>query len=326
MNSPSEARLAVKQLLASCGLIALGGILLGLQVDATGALVGTGYTTLGIGLVVVLVAVLFSNWRETPVPRDLLTALSATCGFFGLVFVVAGVIAPGGGWMFFEVLLLVVVLARAASNNALLSRGAIVLLALMLFFRLWISYQGSRHQWQLMSLDVPLLSSLPFDVLAPVQSVSLGEFSPYELGFPPAGLDFTPSLSLWASGFACCIVGLAWRARAAAEHENDRVHETIQQLPPALANFVERVLPEAQWAALGLHGLSERALRKRLEELMLERIASRAELDRALQSSALLASTNPGGFPGQIYRALTDSRTLSPSDSGPEREDAGRSR
>ncbi|MCC7014316.1 MAG: hypothetical protein IT454_17280 [Planctomycetes bacterium] len=313
MSFATRMRLAVKQLLASCVLIALGGLLLGVQVDSSGALVGTGFAPLCIGLVVVLAAVLFSSWREAPVPRDLLTALSATSGFLGLVFVVAGVLAPGGGWMFFELLLLVVVLSRAATRNAFLSRGAIVLLVCMLLFRLWISYQGSRHEWQLMSLEVPILSSLPFEFLAPVQSVSLGEFSPRELGFPPAGLSFTPSLALWTVGFALCIVGLAWRARAALEHENDRVHEAIHELPPTLATLVERVLPEAQWPELGLHGLSERALRKRIEELVVARIASRRELDRALHSRALLGSTNPGGFAGELYRALTDSAPDVPS-------------
>lgn len=306
MSDGDAPKLAAKQLIASCALIALGGLLLGLQVDATGAWVGTGFAPLCIGGVAVLVSMLFSGWTHAPLPRDLLTAASSICAFFGLAFVVSGVLAPGGGWMFFELVMLVVVLSRAATKNALLSRGAIALLTLMLLLRLWISYQGSRHQWQLMSIDVPILASLPFDFLDPVKRVSLGEFSPHELGFPPAGLDFTPSLALWSSGFVLCVAGLAWRARAASEHENDRIHDVVGQLPPALATLVERILPESQWPELGLHGLSERALRKRIEELVLERIAARRDLDRILQSRELLESTNPGGFAGSFYRALTD--------------------
>jgi hypothetical protein len=248
---------------------------------------------------------LFAATQRPNVPRDLVTAVSATSAFLGLAFLVAGVLAPGGGWMFFEVLLLVVVLARTTARDEMLSRGAIAVLALMLLFRLWISYQGSRHEWQLVSIDVPIVSSLPFEFLAPIQSVELGEFTPRELGMPPAGLDFAPSLALWTAGFVLCVVGVAWRARAAPEHEDDRVHETIQELPPALAQLVERLLPEGEWRALGLHGLADRALRKRIEELVVARVVSRREIDRALHSADLLAQTRPGGFAGEIQRALT---------------------
>ena len=303
--SATPTSLAARQLALACALIALGGVLLGLQVDGNGDLVGTGYTSLGVGAVVALGATLFAAWKEPQLPRDPLTALAALSSFLGLAFLVSGVLAPGGGWMFFEVLLLLFVLSRAATRREPLSRPAIVLLAAMLLFRLWISYQGSQHRWQVMSLDVPVLSSLPFEFLAPIQSVQLGEFTPRELGFPPAGLAFAPSLALWAAGFALCVTGLAWRTHAGIEHENDRIHDTIHELPPALAQLVERVLPEAQWVELGLHGLSERRLRKRLEELLVERIAARRELERVLQSSELLSTTNPGGFPGEIYAALT---------------------
>ena len=305
---PEERRttLASKQLVMSCLAIAAGGLLLGLQVDGNGDLVGTGYPALGVGAVVALAAVLFANWRHPEVPRDVVTGLSAACGFLGLAFVVSGVLAPGGGWMFFEVLLLVVLLSRAAARSEALTRGTIAVLSLMLLFRLWISYQGSQHRWEVVSIDVPIVSSIPFDFLAPIQSVSLGEFSPRELGFPPAGLDFAPSLALWASGFVLCVVGLAWRARAALEHENDRIHETIHELPPAIAALVERLLPEDQWSQLGLHGLSDRMLRKKIEQLVAARVAARRELERALHSRELLAATNPGGFVGDIYRALTE--------------------
>lgn len=297
--------LAAKQLALACAMIALGGLLLGLQVDGNGALVGTGYPALGVGAIVALAALLFSASQRPSMPRDLVTGMSAASAFVGLAFLVSGVLAPGGGWMFFEVLLLVVVFARTAARDDSLSRGAIALLALMLLFRLWISYQGSRHEWQLVSIDVPILSSIPLDFLAPIQQVELGAFTPRELGLPPAGLDFAPSLALWTAGFVLCVVGVAWRARAACEHENDRVHATIHELPPSLATLVERLLPEGEWRALGLHGLADRALRKRIEELVVARVVSRRELDRALASAELLAQAQPGGFASEIHRALT---------------------
>jgi hypothetical protein len=303
-----DLSLASKQLVASCAAIALGGLLLGVQIDGNGELVGTGLPALGVGAVAVLVAMLFGSWRSLDVPRDPLTTLSAVAGFLGLAFVVSGVLAPGGGWMFVEVMVLVAVLSRASTRNEPPSRVTLALLVALLLFRLWISYQGSRHRWEVVTIDVPLLSSLPFEFLAPVRQVSLGSFTPLELGLPPAGLDFAPSLALWASGFVLCVVGLAWRSRAALEHENDRVHATIHELPPQLATLVERLLPEQDWRELGLHGLSDRMLRKRIERLVLERVAARHELDRVLASRELLAATNPGGFTGEIYRALNDGR------------------
>lgn len=301
---PRES-LAARQLLYACVLIALGGLLLGLQLDGNGEFVGTGYSSLGVGAMVALAAVLFGGGRDTRAPRDLVGAFSAVCGFLGLAFLVSGVLAPGGGWMFFEVLLLSVALSRAGREQPVLSRGMVALLSLLLLFRLWISYQGSQHRWEVMSLDVPVLSSLPFEFLAPIQSVELGEFTPRELGFPPAGLDFAPSLALWAAGFVLCVVGLAWRSHAAIEYENDRIHSVIGELPPTLAHIVERILPESQWSELGLHGLADRPLRKRLEELLVARIVARRELDLAMQSRELLGVTNPGGFSGEILRALT---------------------
>ena len=301
----ADSGLAARQLALSCVLIGIGGLLVGLQVDGNGALVGTGYPALGVGAVVALAALLFSAAQRPAVPRDLVTGVSAVSAFLGLAFLVSGVLAPGGGWMFFEVLLLVVVFARSVAREDTLSRGAIAMLAVMLLFRLWISYQGSRHQWQLVSIDVPILSSLPFDFLAPIQQVELGAFTPRELGLPPAGLDFAPSLALWTAGFVLCVVGVAWHARAAHEHENDRVHGTIHELPPALATLVERLLPESEWRALGLHGLSDRALRKRIEQLVLERVVARRELERALRSAEAIAAANAGGFAGDIQRALT---------------------
>jgi hypothetical protein len=295
-----HAPVAARQLALACASIAAGGLLLGLQVDGNGALVGTGFATLGIGAVVALIVALLAATRSNALPRDAVSTLSAISGFFGIAFVVAGVLAPGGGWMFFEVLLLVALLAR----NAAPGRGTIALLAAMLVFRLWIAYQGSQHHWQLITIDVPILSSIPFAFLDPIKHVALGEFTPRELGFPPAGLDFPPSLALWAAGFALVVVGLVWRARAALEHENDRVHATIGELPQNLMTLVEKLLPEEQWQALGLHGLSERMLRKKIETLVVERLATRREIEHALRQTNLLAMTNPGGFTGEIVDAL----------------------
>jgi hypothetical protein len=309
---PRES-LAARQLMFACALIGVGGLLLGLQVDGNGEFVGTGFTSLGVGALVALAGIVFSSWHERGAPRDVITAFSSLGGFLGLAFVVSGVLAPGGGWMFFEVLVLAVALSRGDGGRTALSRGTVILLALMLLFRLWISYQGSQHRWEVMSIEVPILSSLPFSFLAPIQSVELGEFTPRELGFPLAGLAFAPSLALWAAGFVLSVAGLAWRAHAAREYENDRIHATICELPPALAHLVERVLPESQWGELGLHGLADRPLRKRIEELMVARIAARHELDAALGSRELLETTNPSGFSGEIYRALTQGVPPQPS-------------
>jgi hypothetical protein len=298
-------RAAARQLALACVLVAAGGVLLGVQVDGSGALVGTGYASLGIGTVVALIVVLLQAVRSQVLPRDGVTTLSAISGFCGLAFVASGVLAPGGAWMFFELLLLVVVLARSDGHG----RGTIALLAAMLVFKLWIAYQGSQHRWQVMTIDVPILSSIPLSFLEPIQHVELGEFSPRELGFPPAGLDFPISLALWSAGFALTVVGLVWRARAALEHENDRVHATIDVLPPNLARAVSRILPEDQWRALGLHGLSDRMLHKRIEQLVVERVAARGELERALGEARLLESTNPGGFAGELYAALEQHET-----------------
>jgi hypothetical protein len=311
MNTVAErGPVAAKQLALACASIAGGGLLLGMQVDGNGALVGTGFATLGIGAVVALIVALLSAARSNALPRDAVSTLSAACEFFGLAFVVAGVLAPGGGWMFFEVLLLVALLARSAAPG----RGTIALLAAMLVFRLWIAYQGSQHHWQLITIDVPILSSIPFAFLDPIKRVALGEFTPRELGFPPSGLDFPPSLALWAGGFALAVVGLVWRARAALEHENDRIHAAIGELPQNLCVLVEKLLPEEQWHTLGLHGLSERMLRKKIEMLVVERLATRREIEHALHQTHLLAATNPGGFAGEIYTALNrDVRSQPPT-------------
>lgn len=290
----------------SCALIALGSLLTSVQLDGNGDWVGTGYSALGVGLFTALLSLVFAPRGQLDLPRDPLTALSAVSHLLGLAFLVAGVLAPGGAWMFFEVLLLIAILARSGERGAAPSRGAFLALAVMLLLRLWVTYQGSQHRWQLMIVDVPVLSSLPFDFLAPLQSISLGAFTPHELGFPPSGLDFAPTVAVWSLGFALLVLGLAWRARAASEHENDRIHEAIWELQSNVARLVERILPESEWRELGLHALSERALRKRIEALVVERIAARREFERAVRAANLLATTNTGGYGGEIQQALLE--------------------
>jgi hypothetical protein len=300
---PAEFHLAL-----ACLMIATGGLLLGLQIDGNGALVGTGFAALGIGALVALAATLLQALRAHALPRDAITGFSAVVGFFGIAFVVGGVLAPGGGWMFFEVLLLVVLLARRHRSGRPagpdVRGGTAVVLVLMLLFRLWITWQGSELRWQVASLPIPVISSLPFDLLDPIKRVQLGEFTPVELGFPPAGVDFAATLTLWAAGFALCVAGLLWRSHASVEHENDRIHATIHELPPQLAGLVEKLLPEEEWAALGLHGLSDRMRRKRIEALVAERLRRRREFEAAFQALDLLAATNPGGFTGDVVRTL----------------------
>lgn len=307
------------QLALACLTVAVGCVLLGLQIDASGALVGTGRTALAIGIVVSLVAVLLRSARASArggpwLPRDLVSVVGVVTGFFGLACVVGGVIAPGGGWMFFEVVLLVVLLAlrqrRTQSMSPEMGTGAITVLALMLLFRLWVTYQGSEHRWALVSIDVPILSGLPLSFLDPVRTVSLGSFTPDELGFPPAGIDFHFSMTLWSVGFVLCIAGMRWGAHAAREHENDRIHETIQELPPSLAALVERILPEDDWEHMGLHGLSDRRRRKRIEALVGEKLAARRELEEALHAQNLLALGHSEGFAGEIYDTFTRQSAL----------------
>ena len=331
MRAPLTARRetfsAELQLALACLTVAAGCLLLGLQVDGTGAVVGTGRTTFAIGVVVALVALLFRSAREATaaakqpgvgpwLPRDLVSMAAVVTGFFGLACVVAGVLAPGGGWMFFELLLIISLLAFHQSRGKhfapVVGIGSITLLALMLIFRLWITWQGSEHRWAVMSIDVPILSGLPISFLDPVRRVSLGSFTPSELGFPPAGLDFHVSMTMWALGFVLCIAGMRWGSHAAREHENDRIQDTIDLLPGPLANVVAKVLPEEDWEELGLHGLSDRLRKKRIEALFTERLAHRREIDSALRSLDLLSLRNPGGFTGEIYEVLARQDALLP--------------
>ncbi|MEM7516273.1 MAG: hypothetical protein AAF368_05030, partial [Planctomycetota bacterium] len=81
----------------ACLAIALGSALLAVQVDATGSIVGTGFTALGIGSLVALIASMFQAGATRSLPRTPLQLFSTAIGFFGLASLVAGVLAPGGG-------------------------------------------------------------------------------------------------------------------------------------------------------------------------------------------------------------------------------------
>jgi hypothetical protein len=303
VSAPAAERTASWQLVLAGLMIALGGLLLGMQVDGGGALVGTGYTSLGIGALVALVATLVQASVAGRVPRDPLAGFSALLGFCGLAFLVSGVLAPGGSWMFFEVFVLFWLLARQrdrfSSGGPEIGGGSLLLVTLMLLFRLWITWQGSEHRWALMSVEVPFLSSLSVDWLEPVKRVSLGSFSPTELGFPPTGLDFPLSMTLWSVGFAFCAGGLWMRGSAAREHENDRIHSLIQTLPGAAAALVVRIVPEEEWETLGLHGLSERRLASRLEALVAERLRSYRDVHATIEQSPL-----PDLGPGEDFQHI----------------------
>jgi hypothetical protein len=310
MNEPTERSAAATIGLASL-LIAAGGLLLGLQVDARGGVSGTGFVQLAIGALVALLA-LFVRARGAGMPRDGAGTYGVVALFLGLAFLVSGVLAPGGPWMFFEVFVLLVFAATRRPSSSAGTRantGALVLLAFLLLFRLWVTYQGSERHWQLASIDIPILSSLPFEALDSVKRVSLGSFTPQEMSFPPAGLDFPVTMALWSIGFSLCVAGLALLDGALIEHENDRIHALIRTLPGALASLVERLLPEEEWRALGLHGLAERALAKKIEQLVRERLAQQRELETAWRASATLSAPSAASGPALtsgIQQALLD--------------------
>jgi hypothetical protein len=169
-----------------------------------------------------------------------------------------------------------------------------------------------------MSIPVPIISSIPFDFLDPLKRIPFGQFGPDELAVPPsARLEFELTAAMWTAGFVACAAGLAWLANAAAEHENDRIHATIHTLPPGVAALVERLLPEERWAEIGLHGLSQRLLCKRIEALVQERMAERRDFDALLRRTPLLPAANPSGFAGEIEGALAQDSVNSPDASAP---------
>ena len=74
--------------------------------------------------------------------------------------------------------------------------------------------------------------------------------------------------------------------------------------------MVEKLLPEDDWEEMGLHGLSDRRRKKRIEALVGDRLAARRELEDALNAQNLLALRNPGGFAGEIYETFTRQQAL----------------
>jgi hypothetical protein len=288
-------------------MIACGGVLLGVQVDANRGFSGTGYAALALGGAIALVSTIVRARGSQGLPRDFSGAFAALSAFLGLAFVAGAVLAPGGPWMLAEfAALLVLALRRPRDGSRWIASPSLWLMVVLFLFRLWITYQGSRNHWQVLSVPIPVLSWLPFDFLEPIQSVALGSFTPWELGLPPAGVDFPITLGLWSGGFALSAAGLFVVQLAAREHENDRVHDVIHTLPGALASLVERLLPEEEWETLGLHGLPTRLLCKRIEALVRERAQRQREIATALERAQLLALTHDEGFSGSIQGALAE--------------------
>jgi len=299
-----EVRQARWLIALSAVMIGCGGFLLGVQIDAQGGASGTGWLTLGLGALVALMASLLRARSGPVLPRDGLAGLAAIMEFCALAFLVSAVLAPGGPWMFAELLLLLLLLIR---RQASASRPLwLWWFAALLLFRFWITWQGSIHQWQVLSVPIPVLSWIPIGILTPIQSVELGSFTPGDLSFPPLGLDFRLTVAIWSAGFALCAGGL-WILRIAAEeHENDRIHERIHTLPAPLARIVERILPEPQWRELGLHGLSDRQLTLRIEALVRDRVQRHKALSSEYARMEPLGWTNPGGFQGTVQSALNE--------------------
>ena len=79
-----------------------------------------------------------------------------------------------------------------------------------------------------------------------------------------------------------------------------------------------RRVAEEEWEELGLHGLSDRLRKKRIEALFTERMRERREIGSALRSLDLLAMSNPGGFAGEIYETLTGQDVLPATTGGAE--------
>lgn len=323
-------RSAADQLVLACGMIALGGLLLGLQRQADGAFCGTGWTSLALGALVALLPTAFALLGASPLgppllPRTPLQALSGVSGFAGLAFVASGVLLPGGPWMFIEALVLVIVLARRGREGDIAgmraTSGTITWLALLFLARLWVTYQGVRLEWAAVTFEVPVLSRLPWvpDKLA---RVSLGDFTAAEFGIPEQGLVFSHTVALWASGLALCAAGLWLRHRAAIEHENDRVHATVLRLPPQLATLVQLLLPEEEWRELGLHGLSERRRKKRLVGLVQERVLRQLEFDRAFRIGLPALTLDAPPFAREMHQAIEGyaPRALPPARAGEDPE------
>lgn len=259
-----------------CLLAGLCGLCGAVWIDPDLALAGTGHAALAAGVVVALVATLASGKSPFGLPQDAIGAVARVGWFAAQAFLVALVLAPGGAWLFVELLLLLVLLARRDATRAWLGFGgaAFATLVAALAFKLWILHQGSEGRWQVASVPVPLVSALPFEALEPLRAVELGQFTADELGLPPAGLGYGLVALLLVVGFACGVAATALCAHGAREHEDDRIDDLLRTLPAPLARSVQALVPEREWEALGLHGLPERKLARRLEELARERARS----------------------------------------------------
>jgi hypothetical protein len=160
--SANPERSAASGIVLGAILVGVGGLLLGLQVDANGAWCGTGLAPLAIGALLALGALAMRVGSASGrMPRDDLGIAAVVAGFFGLAFAIGGVLVPGGPWMFFQVLALVAIVALRRPDprtGRWIGAGAFALLALFLLFRLWISYQGSQLRWQVLSVDVPVIA------------------------------------------------------------------------------------------------------------------------------------------------------------------------
>jgi hypothetical protein len=262
---------------------------------------------------VALVASLVQIGTKGRPPRDPLTTLSAAAGFLGMAYLVGGVLAPGGAWMFWELVLLLWVLARRRSlgpaNGPQITGGVLFLLGLMLVFRIWITWQASRHDWQLFTIAVPWISLLPFGWLDPIKTITVGDFTQQEMGFPPTGLDFPLSMLAWSAGFALCAGGVWLRGRAAREVEIERVHALIELLPAKTSLLVHRLLPEPEWETLELLGLPRHRLARRIETLVLERVEHLMQVEAAFQATRFFELTGTDPFTLAIHQALGRYRT-----------------
>lgn len=278
-------------------LAGVAGLCGAVWVDANGALAGVGYAPLAAGSIVALVALLAR--RGAGMPHDA-WALGARIGLYAaLSFLLALVLAPDGAWLYAELVILVLLLTRERPRMAWLGLGAstFVWLCIALAFKLWLLRQGSLQQWQVVQLDVPVVSWVPLDILRPFQTIDIGSFTASELGLPPSGLAFGLTALVLAVGFVSAVASIALLSWGEAEHEDDRVAALLSTLPPAVAQLVEVLIPEREWSTLGLHGLSDRKLARRMEELVRERARALQQSQVVLQHPAVrqwLALPEPG--------------------------------
>ena len=79
----------------------------------------------------------------------------------------------------------------------------------------------------------------------------------------------------------------------------------------ATTRLVQKLLPEDDWEGLGLHGLGERRLQKRIEALVRERLVAAGEFNvalRGLGNDPLSASAFAGEIEGAVRAYLPPPR------------------